>query len=195
MATYGFNFRASSGYVTDAADDTYVLDSDAYPVTRGGRTFGWVTAPAGAVDRTTGSDPRLAGIVYNSTGGAPDDLQIDLSGDMTFRVALGDTATGRSAYLDVRDGSGSKVNFAPATSGGAANYVDATGTNRTSAADWVTNNAASAQYTFATNVVLRLDGDTGNPSCIAHFSLTQAGGGGLSIPIAMHHFKQMMGAN
>lgn len=32
-------------------------------------------------------------------------------------------------------------------------------------------------------------------ACVAVFQPTGGGGGGLSIPIAMHHYKQMMGAN
>ena len=42
-AANGFNFRATSGFVTDAGDETYDVGS-AYPVTRTGRTFGWEQA-------------------------------------------------------------------------------------------------------------------------------------------------------
>lgn len=43
----GFDFRATSTFVTDPANCTYVID-DLYPTTRGGVTFGWAVHRAGA---------------------------------------------------------------------------------------------------------------------------------------------------
>jgi len=88
----GFNFRGTSGYVTDGANETYVLLGDAYPVTRNGVTFGWLSAPSSG-DRDSTIDRRLAGINYTANDGASQrDFQIDLpaAGDYIISLALGD---------------------------------------------------------------------------------------------------------
>ncbi|HLM66577.1 MAG TPA: hypothetical protein VK358_03575, partial [Longimicrobium sp.] len=65
----GINFRATAGYVADGPGETYSV-ADAYPVTRGGATFGWTVLPSSGRDRDSSQDRRLAGInqMLNGTG-------------------------------------------------------------------------------------------------------------------------------
>src|SRR5581483_4227258 len=57
----GFDFRATSTYVTDPPTSTYVLAGTSYPTSRNGATFGWAnTALVQSRDRNTMVDPRLA---------------------------------------------------------------------------------------------------------------------------------------
>jgi len=88
----GFDFRASSGYVSDPPGDTYVLSSTAYPTSFNGTNFGWTNPDkVQARDRSTGVDPRLAGINYASNG-TPGVFYVDLpaSGTYNLSLALGD---------------------------------------------------------------------------------------------------------
>jgi len=96
-ADFGFNFRGTSGYVTDGLNETYVLGlADTYPTLRGGVTFGWVTLGAGGVaDRNNALDRRLAGVNFGS--GAPtSDFRVDLpaSGAYVIHLGLGDAGGG-----------------------------------------------------------------------------------------------------
>jgi hypothetical protein len=68
--TKGFNCRGTSDYVTDGEGETYVLLTDAYPVTRNGVTFGYIQnadeqgpcpPPHYLGDRHVGYDRRIAG--------------------------------------------------------------------------------------------------------------------------------------
>lgn len=120
----GFNFRATSGFVVDGANETYVL-GDAYPTTRNTVTFGWGTALPTA-DRAGGIDRRLAGINYNN---ATTTFQIDLpsTGTYVIHMAAGDQGGGgtNSSNIEFKDGSTSlfNVTFDPPS----ANFWDATG--------------------------------------------------------------------
>ena len=63
MSVVGINFRATAGFVTDGAGETYSL-GEAYPVTRGGQTFGFdANITADARDRGGTSVNKLAGKV------------------------------------------------------------------------------------------------------------------------------------
>ena len=88
----GFDFRASSNYVTDPPGDTYVLASTAYPTTFNGVNFGWTNVSlVQARNRSTGVDPRLAGMNY-VTNGSPATFYVDLpaSGTYNLSLAMGD---------------------------------------------------------------------------------------------------------
>jgi hypothetical protein len=94
----GFNFRQTSGFVTDGANETYVLSGDSYPATRNGVTFGWEDAPSGDRDRNSGIDRRLAGMnfVSSAAGASAYRFRVDLpaAGDYAVRLAIGDEANG-----------------------------------------------------------------------------------------------------
>lgn len=104
----GFNFRQTSGYVTDSPLCTYVLN-DLYPTTRGGTTFGWDVAGSGtvALNRTTTND-KYAGINCQLNNGTQRTFRIDLpaAGRYQIRMAVGDYSFAhRQIYFRVSDGS------------------------------------------------------------------------------------------
>lgn len=157
MSATGIALRETAGFVTDGASDTYyIADSggitrDQYPTVRGGITFGdddgHFTGLHGR-DRNAGIDVRLAGMAFPS--GASMHFRIDVAGPMTVNLAVGDASNAQTnQQIDVSDSVGIKFSWGPTNTGGVENFIDATGVNRTSAADWATNNAASASYTFA----------------------------------------------
>lgn len=91
MATYGFNFRATSGYVTDPANTTYSI-GDTYPQTRNGITFGWTGSPAAPTtrNRSTTVNAKVAGINF-AAAASPLTFRIDLpaAGSYDIGCALG----------------------------------------------------------------------------------------------------------
>src|SRR4051812_12156875 len=94
---FGCNFRATSGYVTDGADDVFCGASELYPTTKttgngNAATYGYITTGPSAADRSSSLDPKLAGVHY-VTGGIRD-FQIDLPapGTYLFTLALGDAS-------------------------------------------------------------------------------------------------------
>jgi uncharacterized membrane protein len=139
----GFDFRASSNYVTDPAGDTFVLPSSAYPTTFNGVDFGWTDVTlVQARNRSDKVDPRLAGVNF-AINGAPATFYVDLpaSGTYNLSLALGDggyqvcTAGCQVQFLD-----GNTV-LATLTEGSenAGYFYDAQGINW-SAANWPANN-------------------------------------------------------
>lgn len=173
----GFNFRSTSGYVTDGTDETYVLAADSYPVTRNGVTFGLSGAVTGAADRDSALDRRLAGIVFCDNSGSQYTFRVDLpaTGNYRIRLALGD-AGGAQGYQYVQVKDDTSVLFAVDDTDGTAedNFDDAGGNNRAAAA-WPTDNVA-VDHTFATTTLLVLVGspaDQAGFSTLAHFSVVQ----------------------
>ncbi len=150
----GWNFRASSTFVTDGANETYVIDSgngnaEEYPVTRNGVTFGWGSNQIGNVrDRLDTNDRRLAGTQW---GNALAVFQVDLVGaaDYIIDAAFGDPAGGATNIGAKFYDNTTVVATIANTSNSSGEFVDASGVNRTSAANWVANHA-TIQKTFAT---------------------------------------------
>jgi len=181
----GFNFRATSGFVTDGTNQTFDLGA-AYPrsVTIDSDTFsvGWpVDATARARDRAV-QDPRLSGIISNANSAGEVKWRIDLpsAGQYTIRLAMGDQAGSNTVFFRIYDNStvlATVSNVATVANG----FVDATGVARTSPTDWINNNA-SVTLNFATTICFIGCGDpstiAGSFSSIAHFDIVQAGGGG-----------------
>jgi hypothetical protein len=94
--------------------------------------------------------------------------------------------------VTIKDNTTDKIVLTGMATAAAAEFYDATGVKRTSAADWVSNNAASTQ-TFSTTtlkVVLNPGGAVGNQHPIVHFSITDAAGGGAVIPVFMNQYRQ-----
>lgn len=180
----GFNFRNTSAFVADGANETYVLPTDAYPTTRtiGGEpvTFGWesVTSTNGR-DRSAASpyEPELSGIAFV---GPSDTLttavfRVDLpaAGSFAINVAAGDQAGTSKAFFEIDDTATSLIAFGPITLAGGS-YVDAAGTSRT-ATDWQANNVAASK-TFATSIFrLKVHQASVNASPISHLTLTESG--------------------
>lgn len=162
----GIDFRDTSGFVTDPANCTYTFtsgDGDLYPKTRGGvGPFGWDTTKGGgdshrsgnSRDRDSGIDSRLAGLEFGC-GATPCYFRIDLPAPGSYKLffAFGD-ATGGANAVDskIYDNSTFLTEIGP-ISNSAGQFVDASGTNRTSAADWVTNGAPTfITQTFASSI-------------------------------------------
>jgi len=187
----GFNFRASDTYVTDPANTTYSI-GEAYPTTRAmvtsglSVTFGWdVDWTSGGRDRDSGIDARLAGmIVVNSAATSERTFQIDLpaSGTYTVNLAAGDPLGAQNAHWELRDSNNTTVLLSQSLAAGTTGqWRDATGVDRTSASDWVTNNASASVSFSGTTAYLRLIGE--NPSSIvSHLRLYQATSSATSFP-------------
>lgn len=183
MATFGVDFRATSGYVTDPTDYTYCL-GDSYPTTRGGFTFGWIAdalAFLSTRDRdNTVTDKRLAGInfaVNALANGVETRFQLDKTGAGTIIAAFGDLNNAQTIVCSIRDSGGTKFSLNTATSN-PGEFYDGSQTLRTSAADWTSNNQPSAQYTFAGYVMYHLDDTVGvNTGEIATLAFVEASGG------------------
>lgn len=170
----GFDFRATAGYVTDVAPNTYVLASDTYPTSRGGFTFGWEsTTGLDSRDRSTGVDSRLAGINFKPNSDTVTDtfrVDLPLAGTYNIRLALGDgTTSAQTNYVVVKDTSTALITFAPIATGG--NFADAAG-NLWSPANWPANNVAVSEA-FATTILRIVIGGTVDSlsSCIAYLAV------------------------
>ena len=149
MANYGINFRASSGYVTDGANETYSLGEAS--VTRGGLTFGWGSDNSVTTrDRSSSGDRRLAGILFRGNGaGSVITFTITLpsTGDWIIRPGFGPATSTQQQYVTFRDNTTSFASFSNIATG-ANEFADATGVVRTAAA-WPGSNA-SISRTFTT---------------------------------------------
>lgn len=143
--TKGFCFRATSGYVTDPTNTTYVA-MEAYPTTRsvGGEnvTFGWndVASHIDSRDRSTSAPYELAGLNFlDSADTKYFRVDVPAAGAYRFQLAVGDRGGNAcTPNVIVKDGVGGStlatVQQATPTAGGA--FVDAAGTEHASAAAW-----------------------------------------------------------
>lgn len=172
------NFRATAGYVTDGAGRTYCLD-EVYPVTRAGLTFGW-DASGNTRDRTTGTDPRLAGIFFiSNTSSRLFRLDGLTAGEVQIHVAMGDTFTANNAQIEIRDSDATTILWDHRFVTLAANeYGDAQEVVRASAANWVANEQPRTVTITGTSIYLRIgqltvDGSNSADTRIAHFRATQ----------------------
>lgn len=174
----GFNFRGSSGYVTDGTDETYVI-GDSYPTTRNGVTFGWLTS-IGTQDNDSTVDRRLAGTNYSVPTGTAT-FQVDLTVTGAYDIRYADGSTAGSGQVDqhfkIYDNTSLLVTN---TQSNVAldHYIDATNVDR-SEADWPSLNAINTQTFATTTFKLTIgDGTTGGYQILAHLFLSQSSGGG-----------------
>lgn len=153
----GFDFRSTSGYVTDSAGYTYVLKTDTYPTTRGGFTFGWVLDNQNTfdADRNNTFDARIAGInfVSGANTGTPIGntyFRVDLlsAGTYSIELAIGDTSAQTNQYVSVRDTTTALFVVGPANTS-ASHWLDANATDLTNVT-WPTTEAAKTGQVFAT---------------------------------------------
>jgi len=174
----GFDFRATSNYVTDPPGDTYVLPVSSYPTSFNGITFGWTnSALVQARNRSTTIDPRLAGFNF-AMNGSPATFYVDLPGSGTYNLTL---AMGDAGYqqcdvqCQIQFLDGNTV-LATLTEGleAAGYFYDAKG-NKWSAAQWPAQNV-SRQVAISGSrltVVVGLNTANGDPTPIAFLGLTQ----------------------
>lgn len=177
----GLDFRATSQFVTDAANNTGEINTVAdYPhITAQGYTVGWENAaPSSTADRSAAVDARLAGIHSMLNTASANKFRIDLPDTGVYRIemALGDATTAQVQYAELFDNASSLGVIVSNAATTAAQFYDASGTLRTSASDWVTNQ--SGVFETFTSTILRLQvgrGSAGaaNSSTIAHLKLTR----------------------
>jgi len=174
----GFNFRATSGFVTDGTDDTFVLTSDTYPTTRAGVTFGWeTTSGLDSRDRSSGVDARLAGMHFKANDNTSTiTFRVDLpsTGDYSIRLAIGDATGGNSQvnYVTAKDNSTAFITLSPISTDG-DHYGDAAG-NLPLEGDWAATNVAVTR-TFASTIMRVTLGGTVDSasSTIAHLKVVK----------------------
>jgi hypothetical protein len=177
---FGLNFRLTSGFVTDGTNESYVLASDTYPTTRGGLTFGWDSAVSSR-DRSAVIDRRLAGIHFVA-GNAGRTFRIDLtaSGSVSVHIAYGDHSGGNNNQKwQIYDNVTQLSTHGP-TNVSAANYLDASGTNRTEAA-WPAGETAESLTFSSTTFFIKPNSGTADSQTLAHLRVVQAASGGSTI--------------
>lgn len=189
----GFNFRSTSGYVSDAANEVYVL-AESYPTTRSNAngnsaTFGWESGGL-ALNRSASVDRRLAGVNYAGSG-TSGVFRVDLpaTGDTDIYFAGGDTGGSNVSAWDFEDTTTAFQSLNKAAS--SDNYIDASGVVRTEAS-WPADNAVLTR-TFSTTIFRLRDQAAGN-NVFAHLRVVQAGSPPLSIIPLVHHHRQLMGS-
>lgn len=187
--TKGFNVRSTSGFVTDPANTTYVTSAETYPTTRsiGGEnvTFGWGTGSSYGIefrDRNDAIDARIAGLAFITSAAYNNFLRVNVpaAGDYKVTLALGDPEYGHNTQVLIKDGvDGATLATIQDSSIAGGHWVDAGGTERTSASDWVTNGQGTITVTLSGTVFcayLVQDG-TYTDVAFAHLKLEQVGGG------------------
>lgn len=179
----GFNFRASSGFVADGTNETYVLASDVYPTTRNGVTFGWAVDPntlgGGDRDRDAGIDRRIAGMHFiGNHNTSTDTFRVDLpaAGVYTVQFGVGDAgANAKTNYIRILDDTVSLISFQPLNTLATPTFGDAAG-NTYNAATWPSSEA-SVTKTFSSTICRVLIGDSlnglGTDASIDHLFLTK----------------------
>lgn len=179
--TKGLNFRTTSGYVTDAADDTYILNNggaqgEQYPVTRNGVTFGY-TSTLSVVqtrDRNSGNNAKLAGVHFTETEASAVTVRVDLpaTGDYNVRVGAGDATYARTGMKILIKDNGSTQLTVSGDTAGANNFLDASSTNLTHA-NWVSSNTPTPITFGSTIAEITIGNGAAGPSMIAHVSFDQ----------------------
>ncbi|HEY6804939.1 MAG TPA: hypothetical protein VI306_15295 [Pyrinomonadaceae bacterium] len=170
----GFNFRSSSGYVTDGTDETYVRAVDTFPTTRV-QTFGWVSTSPSDADRSSGVDRRFAGVNYTQpTEDRTFQLTLPEAGVYAVRLALGDQSASGHVYAEVYDNTTLLFTVADATTSTAV-FADSTNAQH-ALVDWAANNTARVETFASTTFKLKVGLSTqSNYYTIAHLRVTRVG--------------------
>lgn len=145
----GFNFRSFPSYTTDDAGQVPINQNVAYPTTFDGVTYGWTVTgtPLFGANRNSTVDPRLAGFVgVDNNEGTGLFVTDSGAGFFSVTLALGDyNANITKQFIRIVEVDSSQVVqsvLATLTNVEVAGnqWVDATGTIRTSPTDWINNN-------------------------------------------------------
>jgi hypothetical protein len=175
----GFNFRASSGFVTDGANTTYVL-GDAYPTTRNAVTFGWSTSTANLItrDRNVIADPRIAGSNIITSGACTFQVDLSSAGSYTLSLAMGDSdnsaGSGWVGQIDVKDNASALYTVGP-IAGQPILFYDPNGSGW-STPNWPGSNTTKTSA-FASSTLNLVVSDGGITfGAIAHLFVSQVGG-------------------
>ncbi|MDQ4421482.1 hypothetical protein OOT33_13725 [Sphingobium sp. DEHP117] len=144
MARYSYHFRASAGAWAEANPHTYVLNTDAYPTTRNGLTFGRAATISSANDSSASGSARISGSIAATSAGQT--VRIDLNdGPGTYRLYLGIgriTGSSTPGCRVLRASDDSELHIVPQTSVAANQVMDATGAVMSVAA-WLQSNVSA----------------------------------------------------
>lgn len=183
MADIGINFRSTSGYVTDGANETYCV-GDTYPTSRGGFTFGWTAALSdGKRDRSNSIDRRLAGINKagnSATGRRIFRINLPFAGPYQIDLALGDAGSDQFYQYAVLKDNTTTIATLDKSSGTRAlstAFYDAAGNLQTKTS-WPTDKV-SINHTFASTTFFLEIGTTTTQtgdSTVAHVRLLSTEG-------------------
>lgn len=176
----GFDFRATSGYVTDPANTQFVSDATAYNGTTacvGNQSVicGWEGTANGSRDRSTSVDARLAGLVFIDNNSATPCFRVDLpsAGTYSIRLALGDDSNSQNNKLTIKDNTTVLATIGSPTVTSAAHFLDATGTDYSSTS-WPGGNTA-INLTFSTTILRAClganNGDSTTNSAVAYIGI------------------------
>jgi hypothetical protein len=174
----GLNFRNSSGFVADGANESFAhvdnFGSITYPQTTAqGNTVGSVITAPNSVDRNATLDRRLAGNIYTSVAGVFYRIDLPAAGTYNIRMAAGDASFGNSTQWSIMDNT---TLLATVTTGSVAagSFKDANDVTHT-AANWPANNTPRA-LTFTTTALF-IRADTASNNALAHFYIEAASAG------------------
>ena len=202
----GFNFRQTSGFVTDQAYGVPVL-AEAYPHTytnTNGDSInaGWVSNAPTPFNDASGNDPRLAGVNYRANNGGvnPNYFLVDLSsgsapgaGAYSVDLAVGMASASQTVEFSVYDnttvlidGTNGGSGF---TTGGAGHFIDATLADVTASTTW-TGTPSSQTFATTSAQIGICPVSIGGFTTLAHFRLTLAGAAQSVVPLAMHSYRQ-----
>ncbi|MGH9522707.1 MAG: hypothetical protein ACRD3E_09270 [Terriglobales bacterium] len=184
----GFDFRATSTYVTDPAFATYqVVNSggvpaETYPTTRtvngAAATFGWESGTTNlgpGRDRSSSVDARLAGVnqvAAAKPGNAVWRLELPAAGAYDVDLAVGDATSSQVENVEIQDGTAAVISFTNVSVSAGA-FLDASGVVRSTAANWVANHATRRITFLTTTLRVVLKPPTASSSTIAHLRVTR----------------------
>lgn len=182
----GFNFRTTSGYVTDGANTTYVLEGDAYPTVRNGVTFGWSYSACltdfggGGRDRDNVIDARLAGMNFIANRDERCTFKVDLPAAGNYIITLGYGDAGgntKNNYIVIKDSGTTVLTLSGVATAATPTFGDAVG-NTYNAATWP-GSQTTATETFATTTFDLMIGSGATPdgtdASITHLFISQVG--------------------
>lgn len=186
----GFDFRNTSGFVTDPSCCTFETASGGsldYPVTSNinGYTnvkYGFesalsCTGGAGSTaNRNATYDARLAGLAVFANSTTCSVFRVDLQGSPSschIGLAMGDPGGGNSQtnYVAIYDNTTSRLAFSPANSD-STHFVDASGASLTPSA-WPGSNTTVSETFSSTILRVKFGGTTdSNSTTLAHLRVT-----------------------
>ena len=181
---FGFDFRATSGFVTDPNYAAAVLQ-DNYPNVYTNALSNTITAGfsqnesmSNMANRNSGNDPRLAGINYNAGNAISPfftvfEVALPSTGTWSIALAAGDASNPQSQYIQFLDNG---VAFATYTGVATASnsFMDANGTVWTEA-NWVTSNTTLSHLFTSTVFTVQIGPTTSTGSMnstVAHLRVT-----------------------
>lgn len=180
----GFNFRATSGFIADGANETYVIDTDVYPTTRNGVTFGWTYSSCladdggGTRDRDAGIDRRIAGMHFIANRDERCTFKVDLpaTGDYIITLGYGDAgANAKNNYIVINDSGTARLTLSAVATLATPTFGDAIGATF-NAATWP-GSQTTVTKTFSTTTLDLMIGSGTTPDAtdasIAHLFLSQ----------------------